>query len=111
MINAMEQGLKEFPVTPMALREKGEPTYLFFQSAKARGGKVCKECGRLFTSTEGEKKFFLSKDLELPKRCSSCRRKRKERNLSNGVYTVPKARISRSILAEKLVESGLVVVK
>ena len=40
----------------------------------------CKECGNEFELTEKEKKFFIDKGLELPKRCKECRlRRRAER--------------------------------
>ena len=37
----------------------------------------CLDCGRDFEITPSEQKFFTSKELELPKRCLPCRRKRK----------------------------------
>lgn len=37
----------------------------------------CKDCGREFTITVGEKEFYESKSLFLPVRCSSCRKNRK----------------------------------
>lgn len=41
----------------------------------------CKDCGKEFEITEGEKNFYLSKNLSLPKRCKDCRQKRKEEKL------------------------------
>lgn len=35
--------------------------------------KICVRCKRQFTLSEGLKKFFVSKHLHLPKRCSECR--------------------------------------
>lgn len=37
----------------------------------------CKDCGKEFTITVGEKEFYESKSLFLPVRCSSCRKNRK----------------------------------
>lgn len=38
---------------------------------------LCKECFELFTITYGEKESYKSRGQDLPKRCKSCRRKRK----------------------------------
>lgn len=41
----------------------------------------CKECGRTFTLTENNVKWYKDMGFELPKRCPSCRKKRRsERN-------------------------------
>lgn len=37
----------------------------------------CYDCGADFVITESEQAFFKSKDFSLPKRCKSCRDKRK----------------------------------
>ncbi len=37
----------------------------------------CVECGNEFIFTGGEQLYFLSKQLSIPKRCPSCRLKRK----------------------------------
>lgn len=37
----------------------------------------CKDCGEEFFIADDERKFFESKGLHLPKRCSVCRNKRK----------------------------------
>lgn len=39
---------------------------------------ICKECGKEFTIVEEEKNFYISKGLELPKRCRECRIKRRK---------------------------------
>ena len=39
--------------------------------------RVCKDCGKEFTITVGEKEFYESKHLSLPVRCISCRKNRK----------------------------------
>lgn len=39
---------------------------------------VCKDCGEWFVLSEGEHWYFESKGLALPKRCRSCRDKRRE---------------------------------
>jgi hypothetical protein len=38
---------------------------------------VCKDCGNQFIVESGEKAFFEKKQMELPKRCKSCRDRRK----------------------------------
>ena len=42
--------------------------------------RVCKDCGRIFEITLGQKEFFEKKSLHLPMRCENCRRKS---NISN----------------------------
>ena len=39
----------------------------------------CKQCGEEFTLTDSEMKFYNEKGLNLPKRCSECRNKNKEK--------------------------------
>lgn len=39
---------------------------------------ICKECGKEFEIAEEEKNFYISKGLELPKRCRECRIKRRK---------------------------------
>lgn len=45
----------------------------------------CKQCGREFVLSDSEIKFFNDKNLELPKRCSACRKKNnnKEYNIDS----------------------------
>lgn len=40
----------------------------------------CKQCGKEFTLSDSEIKFFNEKNLELPKRCSECRKENKNNN-------------------------------
>ena len=40
----------------------------------------CKQCGKEFTLSDSEIKFFNEKNLELPKRCSECRKENKNIN-------------------------------
>ena len=40
--------------------------------------RVCKDCGKEFSITVGEKEFYESNDLFLPVRCGFCRRNRKK---------------------------------
>ena len=37
--------------------------------------RTCKQCGKEFNLTDSEIQFYKSKSLELPKRCSDCRKK------------------------------------
>lgn len=39
---------------------------------------VCKDCGKEFTITVGEQKFYEKNELHLPVRCKECREKRKQ---------------------------------
>lgn len=41
--------------------------------------RTCKDCGREFTLTDSEIKFYKDKNLELPKRCNECRNARKNK--------------------------------
>ena len=41
----------------------------------------CKQCGEEFTLTDSEIKFYNDKGLNLPKRCSECRKK--NNNINN----------------------------
>lgn len=38
----------------------------------------CCDCGLGFILTSGERQFYLDRNLNLPKRCSQCRRKRRQ---------------------------------
>jgi hypothetical protein len=41
----------------------------------------CKDCGEVFVIEPGERTFFESRDMQLPKRCKACRisnRKRRD---------------------------------
>lgn len=40
----------------------------------------CKQCGKEFVLSDSEVKFFNDKNLELPKRCSECRKENKNNN-------------------------------
>lgn len=37
----------------------------------------CKDCSKFFIITKDEKRYFAERNLNMPKRCSACRRKRK----------------------------------
>lgn len=41
--------------------------------------RTCKDCGREFTLSDSEIKFYKDKNLELPKRCSECRNAKKNK--------------------------------
>lgn len=50
---------------------------------------ICKQCGKEFEITEGEAEFFLSKGMELPKRCKECRsanKMKKENDFDAATY-------------------------
>lgn len=38
----------------------------------------CVDCGAQFLFSTGEQRYFLSKGLSTPKRCSLCRKKRRD---------------------------------
>ena len=39
--------------------------------------RTCKQCGKEFTITQSEVRFYKSKHLDLPRRCVDCRKKNK----------------------------------
>lgn len=39
---------------------------------------ICKDCGKSFSISPDEEKFYTSKGLQIPKRCKECRKARKE---------------------------------
>lgn len=39
---------------------------------------ICKDCGKSFSISPEEEKFYISKELQVPKRCKECRKSRKE---------------------------------
>ena len=45
---------------------------------------TCKDCGKSFYVTVGEKDYFKEHNLELPKRCFDCRKIRKEERAKLG---------------------------
>lgn len=40
---------------------------------------ICKQCGKEYTITDGEKEFYKNKNLALPKRCKKCRNSNKKK--------------------------------
>ena len=38
---------------------------------------TCRDCGNVFTFTEGEQEFYAQKELSAPQRCKDCRAARK----------------------------------
>lgn len=52
---------------------------------------TCKECSTGFTLTEGEAQWFVSNDMQPPKRCKECRVRK--RNQSARVTTQPEAQV------------------
>lgn len=54
----------------------------------------CKQCGEEFTLTDSEIKFYNDKGLNLPKRCSECRKKNKNIN-NNEKESIEETNIQR----------------
>ena len=52
---------------------------------KVCGWYVCKNCGKTFAITFGQKDFFDSKGMNLPTRCENCRKTSKKSNEKNFV--------------------------
>ena len=49
----------------------------------------CKDCGKVFELSDSEIQFYKSKNLELPKRCSSCREKNRIRRENAASASAP----------------------
>ncbi len=47
---------------------------------------VCQDCGEEFTFTAGEQEFFTEKGFSDPKRCKTCRDKRKSYRRNDRSY-------------------------
>lgn len=78
--------------------------------------RICKQCGKEFNLTDSEIQFYKSKDLELPKRCSECRKKNNNSSannkLSNNIEKTNKNRnVFTSIIAGLLVILALFIGK
>ena len=58
------------------------------------GKRKCKQCGEEFTLTDSEIKFYNDKGLNLPKRCSECRKKNKNIN-NNEKESIKETNIQR----------------
>lgn len=50
--------------------------------------KKCVQCGKVFTITDSEKKFFENKNLNFPKRCKECRKKNNPHQEKTNTYPV-----------------------
>ena len=50
----------------------------------------CVDCNKPFTLTLGHAKWFLARDLELPKRCKECRTRRRNEKGENSNGRNPK---------------------
>lgn len=64
-----------------SVSEKPKRRYLsitfFLFSIMADQEITCRDCGAVFTFTEGEQEFYASKNLSAPQRCKACRDNRK----------------------------------
>ena len=57
--------------------------------------KQCKQCGKEFVLSDSEVKFFKDKNLELPKRCSECRKENKN-NKDYNINSIKKENINNN---------------
>lgn len=55
----------------------------------------CKQCGKEFVLSDSEAKFFKDKNLELPKRCSECRKENKN-NKDYNINSIKKENINNN---------------
>lgn len=83
--------------------------------------RTCKQCGKNFTITDSEVQFYKSKGLELPKRCSECRKKNNnninnnlnddiEKTKENENYKSTKHKINKNTNVFKSIVASLLVV-
>ncbi|WP_297713014.1 zinc-ribbon domain containing protein [Clostridium sp.] len=56
----------------------------------------CKQCGKEFVLSDSEVKFFNDKNLELPKRCSECRKENKNNNKEYNIDSSKRERINNN---------------
>lgn len=79
----MERAVENYPVTTNVFQQKGEDVNIFSKTVRPvtdDNERVCKDCGDLFEITDNENAFYLSKGLQLPRRCKTCRIRRKRAN-------------------------------
>lgn len=56
--------------------------------------RTCKQCGKDFTITQNEIRFYKSKHLNLPRRCEECRKKNKGNQGLKEVQTVGEKQVN-----------------
>lgn len=56
----------------------------------------CKQCGKEFVLSDSEIKFFNDKNLELPKRCSECRKENKNNNKAYNIDSSKSEKINNN---------------
>jgi len=56
----------------------------------------CKQCGKEFVLSDSEIKFFNDKNLELPKRCSECRKENKNNNKEYNIESSKSEKINNN---------------
>ena len=61
----------------------------------------CKDCGKEFTFTEGEQKFYEEKSFTNPTRCLECRKARKQQNLVHYSYLQEMNQLEKALLITK----------
>lgn len=69
----------------------------------------CVECGKAFSLTDSEIDFYKSKNLNLPKRCKSCRDKKKTVNGEYRSYTANAPLKNRDIFISAILFIGIFV--
>lgn len=67
---------------------------------------ICKDCGKDFTLSAGEQKFYEEKGLSHPIRCKDCRLKRKT-SFGKKEETVEKISPSKKTMTQKEIEDVL----
>lgn len=67
---------------------------------------ICKDCGKDFTLSVGEQKFYEEKGLSHPIRCKECRVKRKS-SFEKKEETVEKISPSKKTMTQKEIEDVL----
>lgn len=66
--------------------------------------RTCKQCGKEFTITQNEIRFYKSKHLNLPRRCEECRKKNKGDQGIKEVQTVGEKKVNVMPQEENLLE-------
>ena len=74
--DAVENSIRDLEIETLILQEEIKKKENRKNSTFEK--RVCKDCGKEFAITVGEKEFYESNDLFLPVRCGFCRRNRKK---------------------------------
>lgn len=70
--------------------------------------RICKQCGKRFTLSDSEISFYQSKNLDLPKRCKTCREINKGKKSEYSSY-IKRKKVSEKVSTPAGTAIGLIV--